>query len=150
METFKINKKLQVVCERKRTRTAFKHEATLLENGREIATAKICYHNRTWERFEFDSVIKKLADETGEKKLLKFIKDRTSDSGTEHFKRVAKIAEIGKVFYEGNQKAENDWKIKILKAGLENKGLIIPNDWDELSEDEKEKRLNGVMKALKE
>jgi hypothetical protein len=33
----------------------------------------------------------------------------------------------------------------MLKAGLSNKGLIMPEDWNELSEDEKEKRLNKVI-----
>ena len=64
MKTFKINKELTIECEWKKTRTAFKHEAILLLNGREIEFTKICYVNRTWERFEFESVIKKLLDKT--------------------------------------------------------------------------------------
>jgi len=149
METFKINRKLEVICERKKTRIAFKHEATLLENGREIATVKICYQNRTWEAYEFDSVLEKLADETGEKAISKFVKNRTSDKGTEHLKKIGSIAKMGEILCSGNKKAINDWKVKTLKAGLENEGLIIPDDWNELSEDEKEKRLDNVMVALK-
>ena len=36
----------------------------------------------------------------------------------------------------------------MIKAGLENKGLIMPDDWDDLSEENKEIRLNGVIKHL--
>ena len=42
------------------------------------------------------------------------------------------------------------WWNKMLKAGLGNKGLEMPEDWDSLSEDEKERRLNGAIGNLKE
>jgi len=47
------------------------------------------------------------------------------------------------------QKESNDWKARMLKAGLENKGLIMPEDWDTLSENDKEARLNAVINCLK-
>jgi hypothetical protein len=37
----------------------------------------------------------------------------------------------------------------MIKAGLGNKGLEMPEDWDSLSEDEKEKRLNNVIAHMK-
>jgi len=43
---------------------------------------------------------------------------------------------------------ENNWKARMLKAGLSNQGLIIPEDWDTLSEDDKEARLNKVITQL--
>jgi len=149
MQTFKINKNLEVVCEWKKTRTAFKHEATLLRDGREVEKVKICYLNRTWERFEFDSVLEKLADKTGEKAISKFVKNRTSDRRTEQLKTVGTIAKLGEIFYAGDKKATNDWKARMLKAGLEGKGLIMPEDWDQLSEEDKEARLNGAIAQLK-
>jgi hypothetical protein len=36
----------------------------------------------------------------------------------------------------------------MLKAGLEGRGLIMPDDWDDLSEDEKNRRLDGVIATL--
>ena len=149
MQTFKINKNLEVVCEWKKTRTAFKHEAILLRDGREVEKVKICYLNRTWERFEFDSVLEKLADKTGEKAISKFVKNRTSDRGTEQLKVVGAIAKMGEILCSGDKKATNDWKARMLKAGLEGKGLIMPEDWDQLSEEDKEARLNGAIAQLK-
>ena len=35
-------------------------------------------------------------------------------------------------------------------AGLENKCLTIPKDWETLTEDEKTKRLNGVIAITQE
>jgi hypothetical protein len=38
--------------------------------------------------------------------------------------------------------------MRMLKAGLENQGLMIPDDWGLLSEDEKQRRLNGAITAI--
>lgn len=61
---------------------------------------------------------------------------------------VAGIAMLGDIF-TNNQKESNDWKARMLKAGLGNSGLIMPEDWDTLSEEEKERRLNGAIEVLK-
>lgn len=58
----------------------------------------------------------------------------------------AMVAKMGALF--STQKESNDWKARMLKAGLENRGLIMPEDWDELSEEEKEKRLNSAIEAI--
>lgn len=60
---------------------------------------------------------------------------------------IAQIAMLGNIF-GSTQKESNDWKARMLKAGLENKGLIMPDDWNELSEDVKEERLNAVISEL--
>lgn len=57
MRLFKITDDITVVCEWKKTRTAFKHEARLFIHNVEVAKAKICYQNRTWERYEYESVL---------------------------------------------------------------------------------------------
>ena len=64
MKTFQINDEAVIVCDWEKTRTAFKHEATLLVKGQEVDKTKICYLNHTWEAYEFESVIKKLLDKT--------------------------------------------------------------------------------------
>jgi len=61
MQTFRINKKLQVVCETGNTRNGFKHTATLLSNGNERESVKCHYYNRTWESYTYESVLEKLA-----------------------------------------------------------------------------------------
>lgn len=46
-----------------------------------------------------------------------------------------------------NKKEKNDWKKRMFDAtGL----LDFPSDWEGLSEDEKEKRLDNVIKIGKE
>lgn len=63
-------------------------------------------------------------------------------------KAVAMVAMLGDIFGT-NQKESNDWKARMLKAGLENKGLIMPDDWDTLDEDTKQARLDGAIEQIK-
>ena len=63
------------------------------------------------------------------------------------FNTVSMVAKMGDVFCN-DTKSKNDWKTRMLKAGLENKGLIMPEDWDTLTEEQKETRLNGVIGVL--
>ncbi len=66
MRIFQIGNRFAIVCESKSTRNGFKHEATLLIDGKQRDFSKANYLNRTWERFEYDSVIQTLIDNTEE------------------------------------------------------------------------------------
>lgn len=55
---------------------------------------------------------------------------------------------MGAVFCD-NQKDTNTWKARMIKAGLEGRGLIMPDDLDSLPEDEKQRRLDGAIAALR-
>lgn len=57
MRIFNLNKVYNVVCNSQGTSYGFKHTATLHKNGFEIAKAKRCYYNRTWESFEYESIL---------------------------------------------------------------------------------------------
>lgn len=156
MKTFKINENLEAVCESKNTRNGFKHEATLLLNGIERESVKINYLNRTWESFEYESVLQKLLDKAGsllsDDEKRDFIKNAQKKNREEldtHFGLIAGVAKLGEIFAD-TKKEKNDWKERMLKAGLENKGLIMPDDWETLTENEKETRLNGVIGVLAE
>lgn len=60
---------------------------------------------------------------------------------------VAMVAAFGKLLCP-DQKSTNDWQARMLKAGLGNRGLIMPEDWDQLPEDEKSKRLEKVLEVI--
>ena len=75
MRIFNLNKVYNVVCNSESTRYGFRHIATLHKNGFEIARAKICYYNRTWESFEYESILKKIVDDNfADKEKTKFLK----------------------------------------------------------------------------
>ena len=57
-----INNKLVFIGERYSNSKTWGHIAKAVYNGEVIATAKIRYYNRTWERYTFESVFYKLID----------------------------------------------------------------------------------------
>lgn len=61
---FKVSERAQILCEFVSTRNGFRHDARLFINGNEEDKAKVNYINRTWERYEFDTVIEKLLQKT--------------------------------------------------------------------------------------
>lgn len=62
-------------------------------------------------------------------------------------KSVAMVAAFGKLLCP-DLKGQNDWQARMLKAGLGNKGLSMPENWDQLSEQEKSKRLRGALAVI--
>ena len=150
MKTFKINLEFEVVCNCVNTKYGFRHDAKLLQNGLLHTKTKACYYNRTWESFEYESVISDLLNKakimTNEEKIkyLDCLSKGHKEEIDKQFGFITGIAKLGNILCE-TQKDKNDWKTRMLKAGFENKGLIVPEDWDQLSENEKETRLNGVI-----
>jgi hypothetical protein len=63
MRIFNLDKIYNVVCNSEPTRYGFRHLATLHKAGFSIAKAKVCYYNRTWESYEFESVLLRIIDE---------------------------------------------------------------------------------------
>lgn len=156
MKLFKIDNNLSVICESKPTRTAFKHEATLMRSSNDLLRVKICYQNRTWEKYTFESVLNKLNDKATDQKMIteeeaakfnKQIQGQFMEEDAQEFndklKTIGAIASLGKIITQGDKKESNTWTEGILKAGLP--GLSLPEDWKELTEEEKETRLKNVI-----
>ena len=61
MRIFKCGKML-IVCDTENMRSGFKHTATLCVGGFPRSKAEVCWVNRTWERFTYESVMLKLID----------------------------------------------------------------------------------------
>lgn len=62
MKIFKLSKNIDVVCNSENTRYGFRHLATLHFNGIERENAKACYYNRTWECYQYQSVLKSVIE----------------------------------------------------------------------------------------
>jgi hypothetical protein len=61
MRIFKLDGVYNVVCESLPTRSGFKHTAHLIKNDySEVYTTKINYYNRTWECYEYESILIKV------------------------------------------------------------------------------------------
>jgi len=161
MTTFKIGRNVEVVCEFENTRSGFRHLATLIVDGSEAETTKACYQNRTWESYEYQSVLQSLCEKTAKNgslskyhqaKFKRLIKNNWQKEASEkidkEFGTIAMVAKVAGIF-GSTQKESNDRKTRMIKAGLGNKGLIMPEDWDSLDEDTKQERLDKVINELR-
>ena len=63
VRTFTFSPDLQAVCHTENTRYGFRHLAQLMYQGHSMGNpVKVCYYNRTWEAFMYQTVLLKLAD----------------------------------------------------------------------------------------
>jgi hypothetical protein len=63
MKIFTLNGEYSIVCNFVSTRNGFKHTASLCKGGNPVYQTKICYINRTWETFEYASILAKVISE---------------------------------------------------------------------------------------
>lgn len=155
MKIFTINKHLKAECEYYETRYSWGHKGWLYRDNHEIGYQKITYYNRTWESYEFQSLLSNLADNKQltprEAKLFKkkiennWVKEDEKELN-KRFKTIGMVAMMGDIFGQ-TPKESNDWKTRMIKAGL-GEGIQVPDDWNELDEATKTIRLNAVIKNL--
>ena len=60
--TFQISQSIKIECVSEKTSMAFRHLATIYKNGIQVGYGRIPYQNRTWERYEFQSVMERAVD----------------------------------------------------------------------------------------
>ena len=151
MKTFNLSKDYAVVCEWKKTRMAFKHEATVMQNGCEVYKTKICYQNRTWESYDFQSVLHKVIRGYFKGEDVQKFMDKVDGKGAEDVKSslgmIGAVAMLGEILCD-KPEDKNSWKMRMLKAGM-GEGFQPPDDWDQLPEAEKQRRLDGAINTLK-
>jgi len=147
MKEFRVNKKTSIICRNENTRYGFRHLATLMINGQEVDKANCCYYNRTWESYEYETVIRKLLRKTTylTQRQKSIFLSKGKRKSKEELKRTLQltstIAKMGEIFCDTKEE-KNNWKQRMLNAGL---NISTPSDWNTLSEDEKEKRLNSAI-----
>ena len=148
MKTFKLNKQFTVICERVKTRMAFKHTAVVLDNGSEIHRTKVCYLNRTWESYEFQSVLHQAINGTfpvkQAKRFIATVDKRERGQVAPQLKMVAAMCALGDLLCSKPEE-QNAFKKRILGTLP---GMDFPDDFDALPEEEKARRLNAGAAVL--
>jgi hypothetical protein len=72
MTTFKINEHIEIEAKVWDSRLNWGHKGTVFVDGEPLVTRRITYYNRTWESYQFASLLSHLADS---KKLPKDVRD---------------------------------------------------------------------------
>lgn len=148
MENFKLNKQYTIYCRSENTRYGFRHLAELYQDGHKVSAAKCCYYNRTWESYEYQSVIHDLIQKYFSAQLAgKYMKkiDAIAKGEVNHrFGTVAAVAKLGELLC-AKPEEKNAWKKRMLATVP---GVDFPDDFDKLPEAEKQKRLDGAISAI--
>lgn len=123
------------------------HKAKAVYNGREIAEVNITYLNRTWEAYEFQSVMQKLIEVLDAEKTVP-LKDRIQAYKivkTGDRRDLKKLQSIGAMAMLGGIIGGNKTKARILGSIP---GVMIPDDFENLPEIEQSRRLDGAINIL--
>ena len=145
---FKIDENVTVECGSQRTSYGFRHLAVLRENGSRKAEAKACYYNRTWEAFEYQSVIHKIIRKCYQGERAKIYMEKADVLGRgmvdDFFGSIKAMAAMGEVLG-----ASQEQKTSIKKAVLSSiPGIDFPEGFDSLPAEEKARRIDGALKIL--
>lgn len=78
----------EIVAHTYETRTSWGHKATLIHNGtHELNKYKITYHNRTWECYQYQSVIKAVLNDYISHLIDEYINDYKAQHNITRFKK---------------------------------------------------------------
>lgn len=131
--------------------------AILMVNDANLSQGSYHWENRPWQSFDFDIAMNKAFDNSKNrlsKHHQRIIKKWLDNGGkretkrvNDQFKSVAMVASLGAIF-GSNQTEANDWKARMLKAGMPE--LDMPDDWDSLPEGDKQERLDKVIALFAE
>lgn len=145
---FKLDEQYTILARWQKTRSAFKHTASLFDNGNKIGETKICYLNRTWESYEYESVVEKIIDLffKGEQKDKYVAAAKAIGSGevNKAFASVKALVGIAEIL--GADEAQRNRLKKVSLASLP--GIEFPDDFDSLPEAEKKRRLDAAAKVI--
>lgn len=126
------------------TNYGFRHIAEFYD-GTMIGYAKACYYNRTWESYDYQSVIHDVIDNAGvedPEALKKVIDTQELKRINDDFGVLGAIMNISNVLSE-DPAEQSDFKLRMLRARFGN-AVNIPEDWDRLSTEEQNSRLDKI------
>jgi hypothetical protein len=147
-QLFDLGHGLTAACHTEDTRYGFRHLAVLFRDGTQIAQAKACYYNRTWESYRYESVLLKLIDDAH---LIPAEHDAARASVLNYkepnpFSALGGLLALADVITPDQADANSLKKIALSTVT----GIEFPDDWDTLPEEEKARRLGKAKHVLLE
>lgn len=151
--TFELEDGVYIVCRSENTSRGFRHIAEFYVGDNMIATESVNYLNRTWEKYDFQTVISNLLGSMGRPEIerdaiMGTIEEQAIGRVDDQMKTIAMVSSLGNIFGT-TIKERNDWKLRMIKAGM-GEGIQLPDDWDDISEEDKEVRLDKIIEFMEE
>ena len=161
MKTYSFGEGYQVNCWSENTRYGFRHLCELTHNLNRIGKSKACYYNRTWEAYEFQSVIHQAiqavfdnrtrAQQKKGQEINPLVKQycdeidaRARGIEAKRFDPVKMVCAVGALLTSNPEERAN-WD-KRMQSTIP--GIDFPDDFDSLPVEEQQKRLNKVLGVL--
>jgi len=146
-KTFILREGESVECGWQNTRYGFRHLA-VLRDGYTRVEAKVCYYNRTWESYTYQTVLHKVIDKKYPEDIAKTYKNKVDAEAKQDCEGMFKSIKALALFSDlmGTTPSEkNQLKKRVLSTVP---GIDFPDNWESLPEDEKSKRIDGALKIL--
>ena len=161
MKTYSFGEGYQVNCRSEKTRYGFRHLCELTKDYNVIAKTKACYYNRTWEAYEFQSVIHQAINAAFDNRtraqqkkgqeinpLIKQYCDevdaRARGIEAKKFDPVKMVCAVGALLTDNPEERAN-WDKRMLSTIP---GIDFPADFDQLPVEEQQKRLDKAKEVL--
>jgi hypothetical protein len=154
---FDLGNGYRAECHWEKTRYGFRHIAVLRENGSRVCEAKACYYNRTWERYEYESVLEDLvrkfakADRGAHADAVLAMKRAVEDDGFAKAECAAAFGPVRALMALGSlMGADEEQRVRLRVSALKAlPGIILPDDFDNLPIEERKRRLDAVEAELR-
>ncbi|MFA5380242.1 MAG: hypothetical protein WC455_31055 [Dehalococcoidia bacterium] len=161
MKSYKFGNGYEVNCWSENTRYGFRHLCELTHNLNRIGKSKACYYNRTWEAYEFQSVIHQAiqavfdnrtrAQQKKGQEINPLIKQycdevdaRARGIEAKRFDPVKMAVAFGALLTDNPEERAN-WDKRMLSTVP---GIDFPDDFDSLPVEEQQKRLDKAKEVL--
>lgn len=161
MKCYEFGEGYKVMCRSENTRYGFRHLCELTRDYNVLAKTKACYYNRTWESYEFQSVIHQAISaafdnrtrsqqKKGEapnpliKQYCDEIDARARGEETKRFDPVKAICAVGALLTDTPEERAK-WDKRMLSTIP---GIDFPEDFDSLPVEEQQKRLDAAKGVL--
>jgi hypothetical protein len=153
-KAFDLGNGYKASCHSERTRYGFRHVAALLNKYSNDVVARVAYpyYNRTWERYEYESVLNKLVDRWEAKSVTiptavaaarNAIKDYKEPNA---FSAVAFASAVGELLAGDKPEDVVAWKKRMIATVP---GISFPDNFDNLPIEEQRRRLDLVEKEMR-
>lgn len=153
---FILGKNTKIVAKWQKTTNGFRHMVEYHNNGKILQTRSVSYLNRSWESYQYETAIKALLDKMIKKgqldaemrpKILAITSGQAKADLDRKFGTMSALATMGGVLGK-TKKQKNSMKLSAIRATM-GAGLSLPDDWEQLSEDVKEERLDKIIAMTK-
>jgi hypothetical protein len=110
---------------------------------------RISIDGQTYKTTSFDRKTKEFAGVNGNVICgdPEYLEQKSENDSGSMLRSIGMVASMAEIFCD-TKKSKNDWKKRMILAGVPEGSITFPDDWDSLSEEEKERRLNLSIEAI--